>query len=141
RVCTAWPGLQITARNLTSDPVGALVTASRHASLLVVGRDVGRPRAESVGQQVAAHALCPTAVVPPGVRVATDEPVLLGVAMTPDDEPATAFAFHEADLRRVPLLAAHVWSGDPGSALGHVDPFGYDVRRAQEAADRMLAET
>ncbi|HLV57463.1 MAG TPA: universal stress protein [Natronosporangium sp.] len=140
RVCTAWPELRVTARNLSGDPVEALVAASRQAPLVVVGRDVGRHHPYSVGQQVAAHAFCPTVVVPPGASVATGEPVLLGVAMTPDDEPATAFAFHEAELRRAPLLAAHVWSGDPGSALGRVDPFAYDMRQAQEAADRMLAE-
>lgn len=141
RVCTAWPGMRISARNITGDPTGALITASRGAPVMVVGREhePEHAGAESVGQQVAAHALCPTAVVPPGASVAGG-PVLLGLGMTPDDEPAMAFAFEEAALRQVPLLATHVWSGVPGSALGSVNPFAYDVYQARDAADRMIAE-
>jgi nucleotide-binding universal stress UspA family protein len=142
RVCTAWPGVAITARNITGDPAGALISASRGAPVMVVGREEEpeHTRAESVGLQVAAHALCPTAVVPPGATVATDGPVLLGLGMSPDDEPAMAFAFEEAALRQVTLLVTHVWSGVPGSALGSVDPFAYDLYRARDAADRMIAE-
>lgn len=141
RVCTAWPGMTITARNITGDPAEALITASRRAALLVVGREEPEvSRVESIGLQVAAHAFCPTVVVPPGATVPTDGAVLLGLGMTPDDEPTMAFAFQEAAARAVPLLATHVWSGVPDSALGRVNPFAYDVYRARDAVDRLIAE-
>jgi nucleotide-binding universal stress UspA family protein len=145
RVCTSWPELAVTGRNVTADPGDALVEASRSATLVVVpGREgavrPGGPGTAPVWAQVAAHSYCPTLVVPPDPGW-PDGPVLLGVGMSGDDEPAIGFAFEEADLRQVPLLAAHVWSGIPASALGAVSPFAYDLSEARAAADRTLAET
>lgn len=142
RTIATWPDVAVTARNVSGDPAGVLIDASRTASLVVLGRR--RPdrevRAGSVANQVAAHAWCPTMVVPANAPVRPDRPVLLGLGLSPDDEPAMAFAFEEAALRHAPLLAAHVWSGIPASALATVSPFAYDLNEAQSTADRMLAE-
>jgi nucleotide-binding universal stress UspA family protein len=145
RVCTTWPGLAVAAQNVTGDPAEVLIDASRAANLVVVGGSDIRQRTGArpvpVWAQVGAHAHCPTLVVPAGRLTWQEGPVLLGVAMSGDDEPAIEFAFEEADLRRVPLLATHVWSGIPGSALGTVSPYAYDLYEARAVADRALAET
>lgn len=136
RVSAQWPpGLPTSARNVSGDPGTLLVAVSRTAALVVVGRD----RAGALAMQVAAHALCPTLVVPPGPPRAGG-PVLLGLALQANEEAAIGYAFEAADLRRVPLMVAHVWAGLPGDALGAVNPFSYDVREAYAAADRMVAE-
>lgn len=142
RTCATWPDLPVTARNVTGDPAEVLIDASRTASLVVLGRRRPDPglRADSVATRVAAHAWCPTMVVPTDAPVPSEGPVLLGLGMSSDDEPAIAFAFEEAALRGVPLLAVHVWSGIPASALATVSPFAYDLYEAQSVADRMLAE-
>lgn len=142
RTCTIWPGMTITARNVTGDPAGTLLAASRTAAMVVVGRrghDSGW-RSDSVSAQVAAHSLCPTLVVPADSDISPGRPVLVGLGLTADDEPAIAFGFEEASRRRTGLLAVHVWSGVPGTAMGQVDPFAYDLAQAQAAADRLVAE-
>lgn len=142
RVCTTWPGLTATGRNISGDPVEVLVGASRTAALVVVGRDEphGGRCPGPVWARVAAHAFSPTVVVPP-VAPAAEGSVLLGLAISADDEQATAFAFEEAALRQARLLAVHVWSGMPGDVMTTLSPFAYDLREARAAADRMLAET
>jgi nucleotide-binding universal stress UspA family protein len=142
RVCTVWPGVRTSARNITAEPAEALINASRRAALLVTGRrgHVTTDLPGSVSATIAAHSMCPTIVVPQDSSLLTDQPVLLAVGMSPDDEATAAFAFDEAAARGVPLLATHVWSGIPATAVGTVDPFAYDLRGAQESADRLLAE-
>ncbi|HEY8472593.1 MAG TPA: universal stress protein [Natronosporangium sp.] len=142
RICAEWPGLAVTARTVAGDPAELLLAAARTAALLVIGRRAvpTPPGPRSVSAQVAAHAHCPTIVVPKDAPDLTDAPVLLGLGMTPEDDAATGFAFEEAALRRVPLLAVHVWAGIPAAAVGAVSPFAYDVHRAQSAADRMVAD-
>ncbi len=142
RVAVTWPGLMIGSRNVTADPADVLMRASRSASLLVVGRRerVAGRRPGSLGAHLAAHALCPTVVVPPEAPSFDGGPVVLGIGMSPEDEAAIAFAFEEASVRDVPLLAVHVWANDPGTALSRVNPFAYDLAGAQAAADRAVAE-
>ena len=136
RVAAQWsPRLAVTARDVSGDPGTELVAASRAAALVVVGQGGDG----ALAMQVAAHALCPTMVVPAGPP-ASGGPVLLGLALQANEEAAIGYAFEAADLRRVPLTVAHVWAGLPGDALGAVNPFSYDVREAYAAADRMVAE-
>ena len=142
RVRTTWPELTTTAHNVTGEAAETLIDASRTATLLVIGRREpdGAPVPGPVGAQVVAHSRCPTLVVPADTPVPTEGPVMLGFGMSPEDEPAIAFAFEEAALRRMPLLAVHVWSGIPDTAVGTISPFAYDLYEAQAAADRILAE-
>src|SRR5690606_8621625 len=128
--------------NVTGDPADHLITASRTASLVVIGR--GHPaRPQPVGTvaaRVVAHAYCPTAVVPPGSGAVDPSAVTVGLGLAPEDEPALAYAFEAAAVRGVPLQAVHVWSGIPATAVGAVSPFRYDRRTAEQAADRELAD-
>lgn len=141
RVCAAWPGLVVTASNVTGDPAAHLIAASRTASLVVVGR--GQPaRPQPVGAvaaQVVAHARCPTVLVPDSSGAAEPTAVMVGLGLTPEDESALGFAFEEASVRGLPLLAVHVWSGIPAAAVGSMSPFRYDLREAQAAADQELS--
>jgi nucleotide-binding universal stress UspA family protein len=141
RICTEWPGLTVTGHTPTGDPTEMLLAASRTATLVVVGRRAAEapPDPRSVSAQIAAHSLCPTIVVPKHAPDSTQAPVLLGLGMSPEDDAATGFAFEEAALRQVPLLAVHVWAGIPAAAVGAISPFAYDVHSAQSAADRMVA--
>lgn len=135
RVCTVWPTLPATAHNVTGELADHLIDSSRSASLMVVGRD----RSGAVASVVAAHTHCPTVVLPPEPQAAATDPVLLGLGLSADDEPAIAFGFAEAARRQVPLLAVHVWSGIPATAVGAISPFAYNLHQAQTAADGMLA--
>jgi nucleotide-binding universal stress UspA family protein len=135
RVCYGWPGLRVTARVVRRDVLETVVEESRWASLAVVTRD-GQGRYEGV----AAHALCPTLVVPPLPASPPTGPVVLGVSLSGNGEPAIGFAFEEAMLRQVPLVAVHIWSGVPRADLNPVDPYVYDLRAASDTADRLLAE-
>lgn len=141
RISTQWPGMAVTGRTVTDDPASVLLAASRNATLVVVGRRAAEapPGPRSVSAQVAAHSLCPTIIVPKDAPDTTRAPVLLGLGMSPEDDAAIGFAFEEASLRQVPLLAVHVWAGVPAAAVGTISPFSYDVHGAQSAADRMVA--
>ncbi|BCB89417.1 universal stress protein [Phytohabitans suffuscus] len=136
RLRDRWPDLAVSARVIDGDLTDELLDESRRAALVVAGRDEVNGR----HYQVAAHTFCPAVVVPPARSQNPDGPVLLGVEISPHDEPAVGFAFEEAALRGVPLVAVHVWSGIPGTALSDINPFAYDLGQARTAADRLLAE-
>jgi nucleotide-binding universal stress UspA family protein len=64
----------------------------------------------SVAISAAAHADCPVVVV--RRAPVPDGPVVVGIdGRGGQDEPAIVFAFEEAALRGVPLVAVHTWSG------------------------------
>lgn len=137
RLRDRWPDVAVATRVVGGDVADAVIDESRTAALVVVNRDPAGGR----HHQVTAHAFCPTVVVPPAIAQDPDGPVLLGVDISPHDEPAVGFAFEEAALRGVPLVAVHVWSGIPGNALSDINPFAYDLGQARATADRLLAET
>ncbi|GAA4472794.1 universal stress protein [Phytohabitans houttuyneae] len=137
RLSARWPEVAITTRVLDGDITERLIDESRWATLVVVGRDAANGR----HYQVAAHTFCPAMVVPAAVGQTAGGPVLLGVDMSPYDEQAIGFAFEQAALRGVPLVAVHVWSGIPGTALSDINPFAYNLCQARTTADRLLAET
>lgn len=147
RVHMAWRDLTVRTLVAFGDPAEALIAESRHAALVVVGArgQGGGTSPGPVCQRVAAHAYCPTMVVPSGVDstsgATSGASVLVGVEASGRDERALAFAFDEAALRRAGLTVVHVWSGVPEAGLGCVDPFAYDLRAASDVAERRLAET
>jgi nucleotide-binding universal stress UspA family protein len=99
-------------------PAAVLVEESTRARRLVVGtRGLGdatgvRLALGSTAETVAMQAECPVVVVP--TRRAEQDvrswPVLVGVDGSRVGEPALAAAFEEASVRRVSLVAVHVWS-------------------------------
>ncbi|MER7014465.1 universal stress protein [Saccharopolyspora sp. NPDC000359] len=93
-------------------PHEVLVEESARARRVVVGtRGVGERIGVAVGstaEAVAMRAECPVVVVR-GQEPEPDRPVLLGVDGSAVGEAAVGVAFEEAAVRRVPLVAVHVW--------------------------------
>ncbi len=105
--------------------VDELVAASARAHLMVVGSRgkgaAGRVILGSVSGGLVHHARCPVVVVHAGDAQAVDyiSPILVGIDGSPASEEAIAFAFDEAERRRVDLVALHAWSDvDIFPALG-----------------------
>jgi nucleotide-binding universal stress UspA family protein len=110
------PELEIEQVEVTGYPVPVLLRESAHAEIVVLGdRGLGGFTGLLIGSvavEVTAHASCPVIVVrgsEPDRTGPRPEPVVVGVDGSPTSEAATAFAFEAASLRRVPLVAVHVW--------------------------------
>ncbi|HET8682970.1 MAG TPA: universal stress protein [Micromonosporaceae bacterium] len=138
--CTGWPGLAVAAIAARGEPARSLIRESCGAALVVVGPPAGAQPHCPVCAEVATHAWCPTLVVPPAARGPVEGPVLLGLTMSEPDDPTIAFAFEEASLRGARLIAVHVWSTVPGTALHGINPFAYNLYQARSAADRLVAD-
>ncbi|GAA4677792.1 universal stress protein [Pseudonocardia yuanmonensis] len=116
----AAPGIDVQHEVRDGEARRVLCAESERAALLVLG---SRGRGGftglllgSVAVSAAAHASCPVVVV--RGQALPHGPVLVGVEGRGDeDEQALLFAFEEAALRAVPLVAVHTWS----SAV--LDPF------------------
>lgn len=108
-----WPHLDIQALVVQTDPRQALVDASRHARLIVVGsRGRGVVRSMflgSVSANVTRHAECPVVVIRPDHANATRSGVLVGADGTPESQPVVEFAFRQASLRGQPLTIMHTF--------------------------------
>jgi nucleotide-binding universal stress UspA family protein len=157
-VRAAYPELTVITDVRVGTGSHALITASPEAALVVVGsRGQGGFAGLSIGSvaaQTAAHAECPVLVVRPtedradgsaepidAAPAATRNlPVLVGVDGSPVSESAIEFAFEEAGLRRVPVLAIYVWWQIPTHTFGPDLPGRYGLQQASEEADRVLAE-
>ncbi|KAA0079398.1 universal stress protein [Mycolicibacterium sp. P9-64] len=93
----------------------ALVKASRHAALTVVGSRrlgvLGRALLGSASGYLVQHGRGPVAIVHAGEAQAPDpvSPVVVGIDGSPASEAATALAFEEASRRGVELVALHAW--------------------------------
>jgi nucleotide-binding universal stress UspA family protein len=110
------PELDIEQVEVTGYPVPVLLGESAHAEIVVLGdRGLGGFTGLLIGSvavEVTAHASCPVIVVrgsEPDRTGPRPQPVVVGVDGSPTSEAATAFAFEAASLRRVPLVAVHVW--------------------------------
>jgi nucleotide-binding universal stress UspA family protein len=156
-VRTTYPDVSVSTELHAGTGAHALIEASRHATLVVVGaRGRGGFAGLSIGSvaaQTAAHSTCPVLVIRPVPDEDTEPlsdtsdratppplPVLVGVDGSPTSDAAIAFAFEEALLRRVPLVAVHVWWQLPTHNLGPDLPGHYDLPQAIEEAKRLLAE-
>jgi nucleotide-binding universal stress UspA family protein len=113
------PRLTVANRQAPGGPAAALVDASQHAQLVVVGSRGHGGFAGlllgSVSAQVAAHAHSPVLVVrppdkpaePPGTAAG---PVVVGVDGSPGSAVALSFAADEAAVRETTLIVMHIWS-------------------------------
>lgn len=142
RARAAAPDVEVSGEVVTGAAGAVLLTRSRSAALVVVGdRGLGGFTGLLVGSvaaQLAAHATCPVLVCR-GVGDITD-PVLLGVDGSPANDPAVGFAFEEASLRGVPLVAVHAWTHPMPSGPGDMLPVVYDQAAVGEDEERLLAE-
>jgi nucleotide-binding universal stress UspA family protein len=68
-------------------------------------------------------------------EIRDDAPVLVGIDGSPASEGATALAFEEASLRRVPLVALHAWSD-----VGVFPILGMDWRTYRDEGEEVLGE-
>ncbi|WP_331772440.1 universal stress protein (plasmid) [Embleya sp. NBC_00888] len=135
------PRISVRATLLDDTPVVALIEASKHARLLVLGsRGLGGFAGlllGSVSLGVSARSQCPVLVVSkPSVP---SRPVLVGVSGE-DSRPAIEAAFEEARRRHTSLVALHAWAFPdiPSSLLSRHDPES-PHHRAQEFARHVLA--
>ncbi|GAA3399031.1 universal stress protein [Cryptosporangium minutisporangium] len=121
------PEIEVTGSVVAQPPVPALLEASHHADLLVVGcrglNEFTNLLLGSVSAAVTAHADCSVAVVR-GTRAArTDAPVVVGVDGSDREDATLTAAFEEAAQRKAPLVAVHAWSdvtlvATAGAAVG-----------------------
>jgi nucleotide-binding universal stress UspA family protein len=158
-----YPGLTVGTYLQAGSGAGVLTDVSPSAALVVVGsRGAGGFLGLSLGSvaaQTAAHARAPVIVIrsedepgtsslqepaaDPMARAGTvprPGPVLVGVDGSPVSDAAIDFAFQEAALRGVQLMAMHVWWRLPEHNLGPDVPGHYDADGAHQEAQRLLAE-
>lgn len=111
-----------------ADPRNALLAASEHATMVVIGSRGRGPVASlllgSVGVAVSKHADCPVVIVRPQEPDETHEGVLVGIDGTDLDHSVLELAFGIASLRTSPLTVLHCVSD-----ASHLGP------RADRAAD------
>nr|MDT0662854.1 universal stress protein [Micromonospora sp. DSM 115978] len=130
-------------RELTTGEAAAVLRQRSHgAALLVVGnRGLGGFAGLIIGSvavQLAAHSSCPVIVTRGTADPAAA--VLLGVDGSPANDPAVGFAFEEAALRGVPLVALHAWTHPVSTGPGDMLPLVYDVAEVEAEETRVLAE-
>ncbi|MFF9808005.1 universal stress protein [Streptomyces coeruleorubidus] len=141
------PDIEITRSVVAGEALEVLEIESRSASLAVVGsRGLSGFSGLLLGStavHLAAHGRCPLMVV--RGRPDPAGPVVLAVDGSEAGAAAVEFAFAEAALRKVPLLAVHVWNTwserayeGPGDPLNAVVA---DADRLIQAEQHLLDET
>ena len=141
------PDIEITRSVMAGEALEVLEIESRSASLAVVGsRGLSGFSGLLLGStavHLAAHGRCPLMVV--RGRPDPAGPVVLAVDGSEAGAAAVEFAFAEAALRKVPLLAVHVWNTwserayeGPGDPLNAVVA---DADRLIQAEQHLLDET
>lgn len=142
RAHAAAPGVRVHAELITGEAAAVLRERSHTAALVVIGdRGLGGFTGLLVGSvavQLAAHAHCPVIVA----RGSADPsaPVLLGVDGSPANDDAVGFAFEEAALRGVPLVALHAWTHPVSTGPGDMLPLVYDVGEVEAEETWVLVE-
>jgi nucleotide-binding universal stress UspA family protein len=126
---------------LAGDPGTVLVRESANADLAAVGHRGrgGLPELllGSVAARLAAHAHCPVLVTRAGQRRTSDAPdIAVGVDGSPAGGAAIGFAFQEAALRGVGLVAVHASTGPDLS--GPTDALIVDPEVEQAERHRLL---
>jgi len=143
QLASQYPLLTTENAVLSADPAGALVDASQDAALVVVGvrghsTELLSPMLGTVSGSVIAHTVGPVMVVPDGIHGMGAGPVVVGLIDAPDSLEAGRVAVHEAEQRKVPLVAMYAWEIPPElsdfGTLVHID-----ADREQRELDAMLA--
>lgn len=138
RACRTDADLELSTRLVDGDPANTLTRLSAQAQLLVVGHreDVlTRHGWGSTAAYLAHHTACPL-LVDRGDSHRTG-PVVLAASARESSTATVACAFQQADLRRAPMTAVHVWSAADHHGPSPA-PTGYAAARDQ--AERVLAE-
>jgi nucleotide-binding universal stress UspA family protein len=146
RAAEAAPGVTVTTAVRVGPPAQALIEASRHADLLVIGTNKTSTLAGMVHGtlplKVAGRARCTTVVVPFSWKPRSG-PVVVGWVDDPTADRALDLAAAEADRSGSVLRVIHAWkvpvsTGIPGSEALRVDDI-IEVNRAllSDAATRI----
>jgi nucleotide-binding universal stress UspA family protein len=135
------PGLTVEATIAVSSAADALVAASAHASLVVIGAH-GRSAVVSrligsTATHVVTHASAPVMVVRGAVPEEGD--IVVGSDGSASADAAVGFAFAEAQLRGTGITAVRVWRHPEHTSIGEGEPRIVDDNWAAE--ERVLAET
>jgi nucleotide-binding universal stress UspA family protein len=142
KAIAAAPDVPVHGDVITGTATAVLRELSRTAAVVVLGdRGLGGFTGLLIGSvavQLAAHAAGPLLVARPATEPAG--PVLLGADGSPANEGAVGFAFEEAALRRVPLVAVHAWTRPMSARPGGMSPLAYDVPTVEDEETRVLAE-
>lgn len=105
---------RVSGQRVAGRPLNVLLDQSYDANLVIVGTRGHRAATSavlgSVGAGLIAHARCPVIVARPyRLEPMPGAGVVVGVDGSPVSQQAVAFAFEEASLREVPLIAVHCW--------------------------------
>lgn len=129
------PDVPVTAETVTGHVARVLLERSAGARMLVLGgRGAGAATGLLLGSstlQVVTHTTVP-AVVVRHPEFAVRGEVVVGADGSAAGEPALAFAFEEAALRRARLRVLHVWSHPAAGRFGAVRPFAGDLESIAE---------
>lgn len=153
RVGERAPEVTVETRLSVHPPADALLLAAENDAALVVVGTRGRGAAAtialgSVSSQVAAHAPCPTVVVPaPDRKAADDGSVVVGLDGSEHGAAALRFALREAALRSARLVAVHAYRAaaptfpffDPGRT-GVADEADQRHLQAEELAESSVSQ-
>lgn len=138
------PDARVSSASLCGATIPTLAAESRTAAMVVLGsRDLGAVTgvvAGSVGIGLTAYGHCPVVVVRGDGELPVSGPVVVGVDGSPAGEAAVPFAFEEASLRGVPLVAVHVWSERFNEAAYWEGYLTADWSPREERAKVVLAE-
>lgn len=138
-----WPDVPVTGSQPFARPEQALIDASTHARLVVVGAaresalqrlGLGRPSLAA-----AMHAQCPVVIVPQGSRADAEGPVVVAIDGSAHSAAAAERAFWIAELRQAPLVAITTWNVEVVDGLVVTTP-GTDAWNATEAKYRAVAD-
>ncbi|MET7543780.1 universal stress protein [Streptomyces sp. NPDC005507] len=139
------PEVGISRAVVTGEPLTVLEMQSRAAELVVVGsRGMGSFVGLMVGStavHLAAHGRCPVLVVREQGEVTG--PIVVGVDGSSDGAGAIGFAFAEAALRRVDIVALHAWTtwNAPMSApQDEAMPYANEPEALAAREERLLSE-
>lgn len=127
--------------SVPSPVIPTLFDVSKDATMMVVGsRGAGGHRRLPIGSVTGGllhHAHCPVVVVHNDTTAGSTAPVLLGIDGSPASEAATRFAFEEASLRGVGLVAVHAWSDTAVFPAVEMDWHLYEEQAQQTLGERL----
>lgn len=131
----------VRTESIPSPVIPSLINISKDAAMMVVGiRGTGRHSRLTIGSVSNAllhHAQCPVVVVHSDDRADPTAPVVLGIDGSSASESATAFAFEEASLRGVDLVAMHAWSDTAVFPAIEMDWHLYEQQAQETLAERL----
>ncbi|MDP4510017.1 universal stress protein [Nonomuraea turcica] len=141
------PGLDVRPDLYEGSATGRLEELSADAGLLVIGSRglgaVARAVTGSVAAHAVAHAQCPVIVVRGRgslPRWPHPGPIVVGLGDDGKADAVLGFAYAEAAVRGLPVLAVHAWH-QPPVAWGGITFPALDPLAVRDAADNWLART